>query len=196
MKELSPEQQEVLIGTMLGDGCLEKNGRYARLRIDHSEQQREYVEWKYKVFQEWTISSPTLVDYFDTRTNKTYYHCRFTTLSLEVFSVYREMFYHEGRKRVPLELNGLLKSYRSIAVWYMDDGYRRSDCKGLYLCTSSFVLDEQNLLRTCLADNFKIDTKIHWAAGNARLYIPAKTAEKFCEMIRPYMIESMSYKLL
>jgi hypothetical protein len=79
----------------------------------------------------------------------------------------------------------------------MDDGYRRSDCnKGLYLCTSSFTLDEQYLLMSCLLDNFKIDTRIHWASGNARLYIPAKSAEKFCEMVRPYTLESMSYKLL
>jgi hypothetical protein len=196
MEKLSLEQQEILIGTMLGDGHLEKNGKNTRLRVDHSQKQREYVEWKYKAFQEWTISGPRLIDFFDTRTSKIYHHCRFTTLSLEVFNVYREMFYHERRKQLPINLSSLLQSYRSIAVWYMDDGYRRSDCKGLYLCTSSFTLDEQYLLQKCLADNFMVDTKIHWAAGNARLYIPAKKAEGFCEMIRPYMIESMFYKLL
>lgn len=196
MKKLSLEQHEVLIGTMLGDGCLEKNGKHSRLRVDQSQQQKEYVEWKYEVFQSWTISSPKLVDFFDLRTNKTYSHCRFTTLSLEVFDVYRDIFYYEGRKRVPINLNSLLQSCRSIAVWYMDDGYRRSDCKGLYLCTSSFTLDEQYLLMSCLLDNFEIDTRIHWASGNARLYIPAKSAEKFCKMIEPYIVESMSYKLL
>jgi hypothetical protein len=115
---------------------------------------------------------------------------------LEVFSFYRKVFYDGRRKKVPLDLSSLLKSFRSLAVWYMDDGYRRSDCRALYLCTSSFTLDEQNLLRACLASIFNIDTRIHWAAGNARLYIPAKEAGDFCEMIRPYILESMSYKLL
>ncbi len=196
MKMLSPEQEEVLLGTMLGDGCLEKNGRYARLRIDHCEEQKHFVEWKYKIFRNLVSKKPRQVECFDTRTKKTYYHRRFATLSLEVFEFYRKMFYDGTRKQVPFDLSSLLKSFRSLAVWYMDDGYRRSDCRALYLCTSSFTLDEQYLLKTCLASNFNVNTRIHWAGGNARLYVPAKEAEHFCEMVRPYILKSMSYKLL
>lgn len=49
-RKLTSKQKEILLGTLLGDGVLELNGRYPRLRIDHSEKQKAYVEWKYKMF--------------------------------------------------------------------------------------------------------------------------------------------------
>ena len=41
---LNSQQKDVLIGTLLGDGTIELNGRYPRLKIDHSIKQKQYVD--------------------------------------------------------------------------------------------------------------------------------------------------------
>lgn len=56
--ELSTHQQNVLIGTLLGDGHLERDGRYVRLKIDHAWSQAAYVWWKFEIFRELTLRDP------------------------------------------------------------------------------------------------------------------------------------------
>src|SRR5437879_5153670 len=46
--ELSERQRAVLVGTLLGDGCLAKHGYYHRLHIKHKEAHRGLVEFKYQ----------------------------------------------------------------------------------------------------------------------------------------------------
>lgn len=45
---LNARQQAIVIGTLLGDGCLERNGTHVRLKVDHGATQKEYVEWKFQ----------------------------------------------------------------------------------------------------------------------------------------------------
>ena len=90
----------------------------------------------------------------------------------------------------------LLKSPLSLAVWYMDDGFHRLDCNGLYLCTSAFTNQEQLLLIETLKTNFGLDARVHYAAGNARIYIPSSSAEQFCDLIREFVLPDLSYKLI
>lgn len=35
---------EILIGSLLGDACMEKNGRYYRVKFDHAIKEKDYVE--------------------------------------------------------------------------------------------------------------------------------------------------------
>jgi hypothetical protein len=42
---LTRRQKNILIGLILGDGCLEKNGKNVRLRIEHRIKQMEYLKW-------------------------------------------------------------------------------------------------------------------------------------------------------
>ena len=55
--ELSSIQQDVLVGTLLGDGCLARHGRYHRLHVKHRLRDLSLVELKYEVFREF-ISMP------------------------------------------------------------------------------------------------------------------------------------------
>ena len=70
---LSKQQQDVLIGLMLGDGNLEFDGyRGTRLQVKQSEARREYVEWLYSHFAFVTKTPPqqrkdTSQWYFGTR---------------------------------------------------------------------------------------------------------------------------------
>ena len=109
----------------------------------------------------------------------------------------REIFYQGENKKIPRNVINYLRSPISLAVWYMDDGGRRTDCLALRLSTHCFPWDEQKLLQECLRKNFLINMNIHRVSGEMfQLYIPSNEAKKFCRIIKPHIISSMRYKLL
>lgn len=193
-KNLTRKQHLILIGKILGDGTLEKNGNNTRFRVAQCQKQKEYVFWLYKNFKNLVTKKPRYLK-VTSRYGKVG-QFRFDTYSLHIFNRYRELFYPNGRKVVPQSISDFLDDPLSLAVWYMDDGYKRTDNSGLYLCTSGFNKSENRLLQECLFTNFGVGTNIHYAGGYARLHIPSKNMWKFCDYIRPYIIPSMCYKLL
>lgn len=196
MVNLSKRQQDVLVGTLLGDGCLEINGKNVRLKVDHSIKQKQLTDWIFNEFRNLCSKEPYFLDQSDVRTNKLYHHYRFSTLSLMTLNRFYEVFYPLKRKIVPKNIKLILNNPLSLAVWYMDDGFRRTDCNGLYLCTSAFTKKEQLLLIEVLKVNFSLDARIHYAAGNARIYIPASSAIRFCELVKEFVVPDLSYKLV
>ena len=195
-RKLNLEQEEVLIGTLLGDGVLEVNGRYPRLRIDHGICQKEYVAWKYRIFRNLTTGGiKNLLAKLDHRTKKRYGHCKFDTISTPLLNDFYRMFYAKGKKQVPENIVKILKQPLSLAVWFMDDGYKRNDCNALRVNTDCFNHNEQKLLQECLENNFKINSRIHKKGKFWNIYIPESETGKFCGMIKPYIIPTMKYKI-
>lgn len=195
MVNLSKRQQAILIGTLLGDGCLEVNGQNVRLKIDHNINQKQLTDWIFSEFKKFCSKEPYFLDQIDVRTNKVYHHYRFSTLNSYIFNQFHRTFYLLKHKIVPTNIRNLLTNPLSLAVWYMDDGFRRRDCNGLYLCSSAFNKREQLLLLEVLKKNFNIDAKVHYAAGNARIYISAAYAKQFCNLVRKFVVPDLSYKL-
>lgn len=190
---LTDRQKVIIIGKILGDGCLEKNGRYTRLKIEQGQKQRNYVFWLYNEFIPFVPSKPYAMKV--QREEKWDIKWRFATYSLPIFDQFRTLFYKE-KKTIPPNINKILVDPLSLAIWYMDDGYKRTDESGVYLCTSAFGYQEHSLLRDCLERNFGLLSNIHYAGGYPRIYFPAVFARKFCQLIRPFVLETLSYKLL
>jgi len=194
---LTKHCRDIIVGSILGDACLERNGKNVRLRIDHGEAQCALVEWKYRLLAELTSSSPRRVEVFDSRTQRTYVHYRFDTRSLEALNEFFDLFNgQDGIKRIPVEIGSYLSSALSIAVWYMDDGGRRSDCRSGYFNTQAFRPEEVEVLRECLLVNFNLVTKTHFAARRPRIYIAQAHFQQLCDLICPHVIPDMRYKLL
>ncbi len=185
---LSKIQQSVLIGTILGDGYLGMNGNNCRLQIKHSLQQKEYVNWLYKIFSNFVLTEPkkTELNGF-----------RFWTINHPTFTWYHTLFYPNGRTKViPNTVKELLKDPLSLAVWYMDDGKRRPDCRGSFLDTICFPVQQQLVLIDCLESNFGLrNLRLHWNGDGYHIYIPAENADRFCNVISKYLVPSMYYKL-
>ncbi len=194
---MTQQCRDIIVGSILGDACLERNGKNVRLRIDHGEAQRALVEWKYQYLVELTSSPPRRVEVFDSRTQRTYAHYRFDSRSLEVLNEFFDLFYgQDGIKHVPKEIGSYLSSALSIAVWYMDDGGRRSDCRSGYFNTQAFQPEEIDLLRQCLLVNFNLVTATHFAARRPRIYVAKAQFMQLCDLIRGHVIPDMQYKLL
>lgn len=182
--------RDILIGAILGDGYLEPHGKGVRLQIKHSVRFRDYVEWKRKQLRQLKPSS--------------IYHCegkypslRFVTRSHPLLISLREKFYYDGTKHIPDDIGSLLNSPLSLAVWFMDDATIDKRQGSILFETQSFSRKEIEKLRQCLRDNFGIESSIHKSGRmrGLRLYIPVAQSKRLVEILKPFMVKSMRYKV-
>ena len=192
---LTNEQKSLIVGTLLGDGCLEKRKKNPRLRIDHAEQQKEYVFWKYGILQDAATREPHILHEKDRRSGKTFTRWYFSTKTMPELDFYHQLFYRGKKKIISEELAEHLTNPLSLAVWLMDDGYKRNDCDALRLSTDCFSFEEQVILQNCLDKNFGISSKIHRKGKAWNLYIPQTEMERVRILLHRHIIPSMSYKL-
>ena len=141
----------------------------------------------------------THVTVFDKRTGKWYRKVRFDTPTLSIFNRFREIFYVGNTKIVPSKISRYLTSPLALAVWYLDDGGKKTDCKAYRLHTNCYSLPEVEMLKKTLRDNFGINSTIHKQGKGFLLYIGAKNgqASRFCEIVKPVVsskIPSMLHK--
>ena len=97
------------------------------------------------------------------------------------------------RKVIPadLELTPL-----SMAVWFMDDGSRKSSqCRGLYLNTQSFSASEVEMLQAVMRRDVGVETSVRQQRDGLQIYIPAPSAPEMGSFISKEILPSMRYKL-
>ena len=194
-QKLTKTQKNVLIGTVLGDATIEKNGKHSRLRISQKSANKDYVFWKYNVFKEFCSKKPILESRVDKRTGKISKQWKFSTCSLPVFDNYQVQFYGSGKKSITKEILSSITSPLTLAVWYMDDGHKREDCKALRLNTQCFSRNENVLLAEHLRKKFKVLARLHKVKkAMFCLYIPARASKHFLSLVQKYMVNSMEYK--
>ena len=118
----SPHQLDVLIGSLLGDARLEcrsigrRHSITARLRIHHSEKQKEYVVWKYEVFKDIVQAPPRrIMTWHDPKRNKEHYSWYFHSKSLESLGLLHAYFYEGKTKIFPKNIFNLVTP-RALAI--------------------------------------------------------------------------------
>ena len=194
---LTDFQKEFLFGTLLGDGCIGKHGRINkayRFFIGHCEKQVEYLRWKHKIIE--GLSSKILKR-IDKRGNSIMYN--FHTLTHPDLEFFEKFFYINRVKIVRPELEQYLTPF-SLAVWFCDDGscYRK---KGKFsLATDGFSLEDHLILKNIFKNKFNIDCKICTYIRRKKTYYTTgfnrENSKKLDALIRPFVIESMQYKLI
>jgi hypothetical protein len=184
---LSEKQRELIIGTILGDGCLitSRSGESARLQVRHNVKHREFVEWKYSFLIDWVLTPPRL-----DRFNDSWY---FRTLCHPQLMEIKRIFYEGSRTVIPSNISEILKSPLSLAVWLMDDGNGYKRYRGFRVSSYGFDLEGNLLLKRCLKDNFSLEANLHKDKGY-RLLFPKASALALYKIVQPYLVGCMRYK--
>ncbi len=193
--KLRTDQRETLIGLLLGDAHLEtqNNGRTYRLKIEQSEQYRPYVFHLYEIFEKWTLTPPRKRK-VKNKGRDSYNYC-VQTVSHGALRFYGQQFYGDKRKVVPKLIHRWLTP-RSLAYWYMDDGSLKShQSKEVVLNTQGFSEAEVERLIAALTRNFKLEAKKRKQKEGYQVYISGRSFERFEELVRPYIIPEMMYKI-
>lgn len=193
-EKLSVIQQEIVIGTLLGDGRLEsrsKNGS-ARLRVHHAQSQYDFLLWKYDIFQNVVAREPWQVTWKGSTTGNTYKAWFFHTKTLQDLSIYHHMFYPAGKKIIPSNIGDFLTP-RALATWFMDDGCATGSY--IILNTQCFSVAEQAILQKWLQERWNIKTTLQKDRLTYRLWMNEVNAERFRGIVSPYIVPSMQYKI-
>ena len=182
---------------ILGDAYLQKTGKTnARIRLEHSEKQKDYLLWKGLQFPEFFQGKPTRLIRFNPIFKKEYSYLRWQSNASPEIGKFHQKFYQNGRKIIPQELLRLLNSSLSLAVWFMDDGYFYHRDKIAYIYIPKYSLEERERLLKMLKDNFSLEAKIKIKKrGNLVLVFSVEETKKLILLIKPFIIPSMQYKL-
>jgi hypothetical protein len=193
--KISSIQKEILIGTVLGDGFLQKTGeKNARLRLEHGIQQKEYLFWKVKHLQQFFQGTPKYLERIHPISGQTYRYWRHQSQSGPFLGKIRKIFYRNGIKQIPENIEKLLTP-RSIAVWYMDDGYyyARDRCSYLYL--GNVVKEDAQKVIDALQFKFNLNCRVLAKKKGFAVYFPSSEAIKLKAIIKNYVIDLFKYKL-
>lgn len=192
---LNSRQTSLLVGSLLGDGTLRvgKGAINANLKIEHGLRQKDYVFWKYKILKKWAPTPPKLsYRYRETgeRYEKSWW---FRTVRHPEITEFWKIFYHDGKKIIPANISQFLNPF-TLAIWVMDDGCLNR--KVIDLSTYSFNLQEINILRDVLRSRLKIESKFYRDRDKGyRMYFNVRNTKRLSQIVKPYIIPSMSYKL-
>ncbi len=184
---LNELQKEVLLGSLMGDGCLIANSSQTnyRLQIEHSDRQKDYVFWKYELFKNFVLSPPKYLT--PTRSWK------FRTISHPELSRYHRVFYENKKKILPNDITFLSNPLTS-AIWFMDDGGRLGN-SGCLINIQNFTDDEAFRLRNFFREILAIPVTLHRNKRRFRLYIPSAYKLKWSEYIGDYLRSEFKYKI-
>ncbi len=193
-------KRSILIGMILGDGCCysktNNNRLYYGITITHCTKQLEYLKHKSTLLENMFSGDIKI----RTHKNGLDYIGHTIDKGSKKFRLYRKLMYPNGKKKITRRMLDHLTP-EGIAIWYMDDGSlcaRRRNGKivGFDLYISTYVDKEENQIAI---NYFKEKWGVNFSQGSNkgwyRLRCGTKEAKKFAEIITPYIIPSMAYKV-
>lgn len=190
-------QKAVLVGAILGDAYIQPTGRHnARIRMEHSVKQSDYLLWKVGFFPDYFGKKPTTMGRFNPKYRKTYSYCRMQSITSPEIGELRKLFYNDkGKKVIPKSIASLLVDPLSLSVWFMDDGYYYKRDKMAYIYLANCSDQEFSLLTECLLQNFGLHPKLkHKKLGWCFLFSVEDT-RRLIELVKEFIPECMKHKI-
>ncbi len=197
VKETIPteEQLQILTGTLLGDSSLQYYPKYGwsapKFKCDHGVAQKEYavlLDNKLKSLG----SKLNIYSRIDERRNVEQISYTVTTGSNQYFHKIYNLLYNTGKKEVCREV---LEHFTeiSLAYLYMDDGCFHQGTADI--CTEGFSRKSVELLVAFFEEKFNLHFGLSKRNKGYRMRLHRKEFSKFRELINPYVIDSLKYKL-
>ena len=172
---LNADQYQIVLGSFLGDGSLEKRSEFNtyRLRFTQGIAQLEYLTTKAECFQSYElgniVSGYTGLKGIYTAQSKTF------ILDYDIWVCLQD-----------LDVKGL-------AIWYMDDG-SLSKANSIIISSNSFTLEEHEVLVKLLQHRFDLTATIGKTRTYYELRFSVPESKKLLELIKDYMHENLDYK--
>lgn len=203
---------DLLLGVILGDGCIYKLGNSYNLYIGHGENQKDYLQWKINLLNKCIFNNTLYMKSKMTstlkQTNKQYLQY-YVTKTNKDFKLLYDIYHNEDKERLSTILKNI-KSDRSLAIWFMDDGsvFKRKrklkdgtityDAPTMKLCTHCFSKEENLQIIDWFKRRYLIEAKlVSETKRNVKYYyirFNKKESYKIFKMIKKYIDEIDSMK--
>jgi hypothetical protein len=186
--------RQALIGLLLGDMHIQRRTPTANSRLVYAQSDKHlpYLLIVFSLFTGcFTVNYVTRVSSIVTL-GITYTAHTFVTMALVCFNYYHSLFYVNGVKIVPINIEDLLTPV-GLAFWIIDDGSRQNI--GLHLNTYGFSEEEVSLLINVLTNKFHLKCSKHSHRKGSRIYIWQESMPHLRTLVSPYMHSTMLYKI-
>lgn len=200
---LSIEQKDALIGMILGDASLQKQGKglnsYYRIKLDLTAKNRQYAEHIAKLLEGYVLSGVVDKSRVHPSTGTEIHNVAFQTISHEAFDFFGDLFIGaSGKKHVP---KGLIKEHlteRGLAYWFMDDGGKTDytdRSKDIDLHTHGFTQEDVDNMSLELNDKFGFGSWVVQNKNKSIIRISSEEFGLFYNLVDPYIHPCVRYKL-
>ena len=204
-ERIGPHNIEIIsmiIGSTLGETHLEKrnNGIGTRVIFEQSNNNVEYLMWFHNYFSSRGYCSNTKpkLKLRIKQKGKVYHQYRINSYTFSSFNWIHKMFYklvdNKYVKFVPLNIEDYLTPL-ALSIWFMDDG--SSLGKGARIATNCFTFEEVNFLCNVLKSRYNIIATPNKCGKDKDhiIYIHVNSMKLFSNIIKPYLLPSLYYKL-
>ena len=193
-QQLSYEQDQFIRGSLLGDLNLSNPNSNrqinSRLAIVQCEKQKALFMKKVEILGDFMGSYKLTIPKPDPRTGKIYISYRGNSKAHKVFTNLYNELYINGKKTITKEFLDKITSPIALAYWFMDDGSFNGT-----LATDGFSEMEINILINWLFDYWNIISYKERNLNYFKIRISEKSRKYFDDLVKPYMISEMKYKL-
>lgn len=203
-KELTDQQKQLLLGSLLGDASISPNdNRGYYVRETHGPKQDGYAQYKSQILgggkvHRYLVKSSKMVSVSDN-----YYASTYVFKNAKASKYLEPLVLVDGKKKVNERWTKEL-TREGVAYWFMDDGSSsyngNTSCVNLAFHTNGFLLEEVQLLNDMML-RFGYETTIQSSPsvhGNGNIItMKQSTIDQFISDMTPYVwpIECMRYKL-
>ena len=200
---LSQEQQQLILGSLLGDGYCNRNRQF--IRFYHCGKQREYLEWKVKLLDKFQIKNNGIKEYISTCGYNIGKGVLYSQMSvIPTIKALRRTVYIPKKTITRKLLNWLTPL--EIAIWYMDDGHinvntskQRSSIQHTIKIATCVDESTVEVIIQYFLDIWNIKFR-KFPEGKNTFSIASSSEEdysKFVNLIKPFVeqVPSMLYKI-
>lgn len=189
----------IIFGSLLGDAYGKK--RFLKVGTSFTFYQEashvKYLMFLHKLFSELGYCNPNWL-FINTRLGskgKIRKVARFTTRTYTSFNWIYDLWYDNKIKHVPKCIDQYMTPL-TLAIWIMDNGVKIG--KDIKLDTNSFSYNDCLLLIKALNNNFNIKASIQLTEKKDQylIYIWKESMTDLINIISPYIIPEMKYKLI
>jgi len=194
---LSQNEKDILVGLLIGDIYAQKRTTNSNplFRFEQGIIHKDYLYHLFELFNSYCPNNPKIINRApDKRTGNIYSSIYLSTYSLPCFNELYNLFYHDGRKIVPLNI-GVLVTPLAFCYWLCDDGSFCKTTSRIIICTDSFTLDEVTLLADILNDKFNLECYVNKYGKYFRIRIPKRSLSKVQVLLKDIMPPMMLYKI-
>ena len=187
-KDFNKDQKSILIGTLLGDGCLNysKKRSTPTIRFTQGYKQLEYLKYKHNCFSD--LASKITISKSGFTDNLVYNFCVKTTpFNFELKDIY-------NNKNLSQNFINLINPL-ALAIWYLDNGSLAKKENKLTLHTERYSEETNIKLKEYLNKTFNLNFIVSKSKGYFYLRLVKKDIPLFFNIINPYVPECIKEKL-
>lgn len=198
---MNNRKKSLLIAMCIGDGHVFKSpySKSCGIAIKHSIKQEEYIKHKHKLIISLLGGHKPKLSYINQGKDNKYPAISFGKTH-RLFRVLRKQLYKNKKKVISRKLLDCLTP-EGIAIWYMDDGglaaHKRNGRINSYsLFLNTHITKKENeIIINYFQEVWNITFRCNKNKGSYRLRCGTQEAKKFIEIVKPFIINSMYYKI-